>query len=111
MPFINVKTNTKLTAQKKEIIKRGVRCQIIALNNNNEKKNELYQDLIVNVQNDTIQLLPDNELKMEMAVLKMEKTKTGKITYNAPKPYHDDCLDATAFALHGLKTGTYVYSK
>lgn len=96
---------------KKEIVKRGLKCQIIILNNSNEKKNELYQDLIVNVQNETIQLLPDNELKMEMAVLKMEKTKTGKITYNAQKPYHDDCIDATAFSLYGLKTGTYVYSK
>lgn len=96
---------------KKEIVKRSLKCQVIPINNTNERKNELYQQLIVNVQNATIQLLDDNELKMEMAVLKMEKTKSGKITYNAPKPYHDDCLDATAFALHGLSKGVYVYSK
>lgn len=96
---------------KKEIVRRGLKCQIITLTNTNERKNELYQQLIVNIQNATIQLLDDNELKMEMAVLKMERTKSGKITYNAPKPYHDDCLDATAFALHGLQKGTYVFSK
>ncbi len=96
---------------KKEVARRGLKCQIVTINMNNEKKNEIYQQLIVNVQNGTIQLLNDNELKMEMAVLKMEKTKTNKITYNAPKPYHDDCLDATGFALYGQQRGTYVYSK
>lgn len=96
---------------KKEVARRGLRCQIIVYVNTNNKKNEIYQDLIVHVQNGTIQLLDDNEQKMEMAVLKMEKTKTGKITYNAPKPYHDDCLDATAMALYGMKKGVYVFSK
>lgn len=96
---------------KKEVVRRALKCQIIVLVNTNDKKNEIYQQLIVNVQNNTIQLLDDSELKMEMAVLKMEKTKTGKITYNAPKPYHDDCLDATGFALYGMQKGVYVFSK
>lgn len=96
---------------KKEIIKRRLQCQIVPLTMDNNKKNELYQELIVNVQNETIQLLNDREQNMEMAVIQMEKTKTGKITYNAQKPYHDDCIDATAFALYGLNKGTYVYSK
>lgn len=92
---------------KKEITRRHIPTQIIEVQLNNDKKNEIYQDLIVGIQNKSLQLLDNQELKMEMAVLKMERTKTGKITYNASKPYHDDCLDATGYSLYAMKTGNY----
>lgn len=94
---------------RKEMSRRGLTCQIIQIHSDNTKKNEVYQSLIVEVQNQTIQLLPDKEQQMEMVALKQEKTRSGKITYNAQKPHHDDCIDATCYALYGLKTGTYAY--
>lgn len=97
-----------LSLLKKEFVRRGVKCQIIEVNLDNTYKTEMYQDLIVNVQNKTIQLLDDNETKLEMMTLRMEKTKTGKITYNATKPYHDDVLDATCYSLKALVSGKYI---
>ena len=96
---------------KKAMQKNNIKSQLVQLNNSNQVKNEMYQDFIVAVQNQYITLLNDTEMKLEMATLKMEKTKTGKITYNATKPYHDDCIDATVMAYKGQKTGNYTYSK
>lgn len=96
-----------LSLLRKEVSKRHLNCVIKDVNLTNDKKNEIIDDLIVNIQNRTIQLLDDSELKMEMSVLKREKTKTGKITYNAQSPYHDDLIIATCYSLYGIKQNTY----
>lgn len=96
-----------LSLLRKEVSKRHLNCVIKDVNLTNDKKNEIIDALIVNVQNGTIQLLNDNELKMEMSVLKREKTKSGKTTYNAQSGYHDDCILATCYSLDGLKINKY----
>ena len=52
-------------------------------------------------------LLDDPDQKVQLAAYQMEKTPSGKITYNAAKGYHDDIIMATAFALHGLRSAQY----
>jgi hypothetical protein len=73
----------------------------------NDSKRKVIEQFIVEVQNRTIQLLDDPEQKVQLAAYQMEKTPSGKITYNAAKGYHDDIIMATAFALHGMRTAQY----
>lgn len=89
------------------VMNAGLPCRIVPFTTTNDTKREAVEYFIVQVQNRTVQLLDDNEQSLQMSAFRMEKTKTGKITYNAAPGYHDDCIMATAFALHGTRTGTY----
>lgn len=92
---------------RKEVVKQHASIQIVEFNTNNTNKREIIQYFIVQVQNRTMTILDDPELKLEMSVLQQQKTNSGKITYNATQGYHDDCIIATALALEGMKTGNY----
>lgn len=92
---------------RKAILQAGLMCQVVEFNTSNESKREIIENFIVHVQNRTIQLLNDNEQSIQMSAFRMEKTPSGKITYNGTPGYHDDCIMATAFALHGMKVGMY----
>lgn len=92
---------------RKAIAKEGLPCSIIAFNTNNSSKRSVIEKFIVAVQNRECQLLDEAEMKIQMSAYQMEKTATGLITYNATKGYHDDCIIATALALHGLATAQY----
>jgi hypothetical protein len=92
---------------KKAIQAAGVPCQVIEFVTSNDSKRQVIEALIVEVQNRTIQLLDDAEQSLQMSAYTMERTPSGKITYNAAPGYHDDCIIATALALHGTKRGTY----
>lgn len=92
---------------RKSIQAAGLPCQVVEFDTTNESKREIIEYFIVQVQNRTVQLLDDNEQSIQMSAFRMEKTPTGKITYNGTPGYHDDCIMATALALHGLKAGTY----
>lgn len=96
-----------LSLLKKEVVRRGLKCIIKDVLLTNEKKNEIIDDLVVNVQNKTVQLLDDAELKLEMSVFQRQKTKSGKTTYNAQSGYHDDCIIATAYSLSAFKKNNY----
>lgn len=92
---------------RRAIQQAGLVCQVVEFNTSNESKREVVENFIVQVQNRTIQLLDDNEQSIQMSAFRMEKTQGGRVTYNGTPGYHDDCIMATAFALHGLKIGTY----
>lgn len=92
---------------RKAIQSAGLPCQIVEFVTTNETKRSIIEALIVEVQNRTIQLLDDPEQSLQMSAYAMERTPSGKITYNAAPGYHDDCIIATALALHGTKRGTY----
>ena len=92
---------------KKAISAAGLPCTVVAFNTTNDSKRKVIEQYIVEVQNRTIQLLDDPEQKVQLAAYQMEKTPTGKITYNAAKGYHDDIIMATAFALHGMRAAQY----
>lgn len=95
--------NIYLGLLKKEVMKRGLRIQIVEFNTTNDSKNELVFDLQVNIQNKTVQLLNDNILKLQMMVYQQQRTNSGKVTFNAAAGQHDDALMATMLSLFGLK--------
>lgn len=99
--------NVYLGLLKKAIQAAGLPCQVIEFVTSNDSKRQIIEALIVDVQNRTIQLLDDAEQSLQMSAYTMERTPSGKITYNAAPGYHDDCIIATALAIHGTKRGSY----
>jgi hypothetical protein len=60
------------------------------------------------IQNQTITLLDDFNLKTEFSAFEMKSTSSGKITYgNSSNSIHDDLVISTALALYCFKTGSY----
>ena len=93
---------------KDTISKRHLNCQLIAFNTTNKSKREIIENLILNIQNETITLLDDLDLKLQFINYEMQTTKTGLITYNnSNNNIHDDIVIATALALHAFKSGGY----
>lgn len=68
----------------------------------NNSKNRIVGQLQVAIANKTVQLLDHTELKMEMANYQVEKTPSGKVTYNAVTGRHDDIIMATMIALDSI---------
>lgn len=99
--------STYINLLKREISKRGIKCQVVEFVTTNDSKRDIIERLQVECRNATIQLIRDSKLLLEMVSYQAEKTPTGKITYNASAGCHDDIVIALALALHGLRTGTY----
>lgn len=99
--------NVYLGLLKKEIQRRHLAIQVKGFDTTNTSKNDIIQYFIVQVQNRTMTILDDIELKLEMSVYQLQKTPKGAITYNAENGYHDDEIIATALALEGLRHGDY----
>ena len=89
------------------IVAAGLRCVVVPFNTTNDTKRRVVEAFVVEVQNRTVQLLDDPETKIQMSAYQMERTASGKVTYNAAKGYHDDIIMADAFALHGMRTAQY----
>lgn len=98
---------TYINLLKRKIASLGIKCQVIEFTTSNESKREIIEDLQIHCQNGTIQLIEDNKLMLQMMSYMVEKTPTGKITYNGSVGIHDDCVIALALSLWGLKKGTY----
>ena len=92
---------------KKAISQSGLPCVVVEFTTTNDTKRKVIEAFIVEVQNRTCQLLDEAEQKVQLAAYQMERTPTGKVTYNATKGYHDDIIMADAFALHGMRTAQY----
>ena len=92
---------------KKAIVAASLRCVVVPFNTTNDTKRRVVEAFVVEVQNRTVQLLDDPETKIQMSAYQMERTASGKVTYNAAKGYHDDIIMADAFALHGMRTAQY----
>lgn len=92
---------------RKEINRQHVNCVVRPFNTSNDTKRAIIEALQVAIQNGDVQLMDDPELKIQFSAYRMEKTPTGKITYNASPGYHDDIVIATALTLRALKTANY----
>ena len=96
---------------KKRAVQKGVKCQFVAFDTSNKSKREIIENLQLEVQNQTITLLDDQQLKLQFAQYQMQRTKTGLITYNnSSDNIHDDIVIATALALTAFNKGSYVIS-
>lgn len=99
--------STYLNLLKRRISNENIKCQIIDFVTTNDSKREIIENLQINCLNNSIQLLDDKKLLLEMVSYQMEKTPSGKITYNGSLGVHDDIVISISLALHALKTGRY----
>ena len=99
--------NIYLDLLKKKISQNGIRVQIIPFTTTNDSKRRIIENTQLEIQNQTITLLDEYDLKLEFASYEMQTTKTGKITYNGASGIHDDIIMATALALSGFTVGNY----
>ena len=99
--------NTYLSILKKRVSNENIKCQIIEFTTTNDSKREIIENLQVNCLNGSIQLIDDKKLLLEMVSYQMERTHSGKITYNGSPGVNDDIVISISLALHALKSGRY----
>ena len=99
--------NTYLSILKKRVSNENIKCQIIEFTTTNDSKREIIENLQVNCLNGSIQLIDDKKLLLEMVSYQMERTPSGKITYNGSPGVNDDIVISISLALHALKSGRY----
>ena len=99
--------NTYLNLLKRRISNENIKCQIIEFTTTNDSKREIIENLQVNCLNGSIQLIDDKKLLLEMVSYQMERTPSGKITYNGSPGVNDDIVISISLALHALKSGRY----
>lgn len=93
---------------KREINKNKIVVQLEKFNTTNESKRRIIENLQVVIQNKEITLIDDVKLKTELVGYRIEKTNSGKITYNGAEGVHDDIVMATAIAIDSLGKKNYV---
>lgn len=80
----------------------------------NESKREIIEYTIARINNETVKLYNDTEQYREFSRYMMDILPSGKISYNAELGSHDDCVMASAIALHSIsmleKKGNYSVS-
>lgn len=79
-----------------DMLQKRVKRRILKFTTTNDSKNKIIDKLGIALENKEIGILRDEELLTELRMYAAERTKTGKITYNAPSGYRDDCVIATA---------------
>lgn len=86
------------------MLKRKVRKGLIReFVTTNESKRKVIENLIKEFQTGRITIPQDKELTKQLQHYGMEKTPTGKITYNGQNGVHDDYVIALALANEGMK--------
>lgn len=93
-----------------DMLQKRVKRRIIKFTTTNDSKNKIIDKLGVALENKEIGILRDEELLTELRMYAAERTKTGKITYNAPSGYRDDCVIATAICWDSLFTNKGNYN-
>lgn len=94
----------------KALYKENIKVQVIKFTTTNESKEKLINKFQVAIQNNDIQLLNDEYLKLQLDMYEMKLSATNKRTYNAPSGYHDDCIIATMLAYDCISKGNYNFS-
>ena len=93
-----------------DMLQKRVKRRIIKFTTTNDSKNKIIDKLGVALENKEIGILRDEELLTELRMYAAERTKTGKITYNAPSGYRDDCVMSLAICWDSLFTNKGNYN-
>lgn len=93
---------------KQALQRRGWKGEVATFNTSNDSKNKIIERLQVLIQNKDIRMFNDPELVSELSTYEMQRTPTGRITYNAQSGYHDDIVMAAAIALEAMTASSYV---
>ena len=95
---------------KKAITKSVTNCPVKGFETTNESKRKIIENLAAACQNDRITLLDHPLLKLHLSAYEVERTPSGKITYNGSQGNHDDFCIATGIAYNELTKNTgYVF--
>lgn len=81
------------------LLKKAINKPIKYFITTNDSKNRIINQLQVAIQKKDIQLLNDKELLNELVSYQIEKTNSGKITFNAKAGHHDDIIMSLAIGL------------
>lgn len=93
-----------------DMLQKRVKCRILKFTTTNDSKNKIIDKLGIALENKEIGILRDEELLTELRMYAAEKTKTGKITYNAPSGYKDDAVMSLAICWDSLFTNKGNYN-
>lgn len=96
-----------LSELRKKVAKNNIRTQIIEFQTNNTSKRQIVEDLILAVQNQTITILDNFDIKNELLSFEMKQTPSGLITYSGGGNTHDDIVMSICLTLYGFSKGNY----
>jgi hypothetical protein len=92
----------------KKLKEAKIKCTVEGFVTTNPSKNKLVNNLQVAFQNQSIQILSNEELVNQISMYEAKvNSKTNSISYSAPSGQHDDLLIASMLAMHGCTTVTY----
>ena len=91
----------------KAIKAANLHVMLLKFTTTNESKERLINKFQVAMQNNQVQILDNQTLKIEMDMYEMKVNQNGKRTYNAATGYHDDCVIATLLAFDCISKGIY----
>lgn len=87
-----------------QLCKKFNRAKIKEIVTTSKTKQEVVEDLILAFQNNSITILNDSQLHIELdAFQPHQKELSGYVRYGAINGYNDDCVMATCFALYCRK--------
>lgn len=93
-----------------DMLQKRVKRRILKFTTTNDSKNKIIDKLGIALENKEIGILRDEELLTELRMYAAERTKTGKITYNAPSGYRDDAVMSLAICWDSLFTNKGNYN-
>ena len=94
----------------KAVYNEDLTCGLRPFNTSNNSKGKLVNNLVVAIQNNEVQLLNDEILINEMTTYESALSQTGKLTYNAAKGCHDDCVIATMLSYDVASRNKQMYN-
>lgn len=95
---------------KKAVQQSSSNCPVKGFETTNSTKRKIIENLAVACQNDRVTILDHPLLKLHLSAYEVERTPSGKITYNGAENCHDDFCIASALAYNELtKNTSYVF--
>jgi len=92
----------------KKLKEAKIKCTVEGFITTNPSKNKLVNNLQVAFQNQSIQILSNEELVNQISMYEAKvNSKTNSISYSAPSGYNDDILISLMLAQHGCQTVSY----
>lgn len=89
-----------------DFLKKGLKNGLIrGFTTSNDSKRKIIEQLITAFQNDKVRVPNEPELIKELQHYNIEKTPTGKVTYNGADGVHDDYVLSLAFVFDAYKRG------
>lgn len=93
-----------------DMLKRKYSKPVTLFNTDNESKRRIIEQLVSAFQQEKITIPNDAELLRETNMYAMERTPSGKVTYNAVSGHHDDLIMSLALCYDCVSNGFGEYA-